>query len=58
LSIEIHFGTFYISSIKLKYSYTIMYTCEKSPFTHELSYIGLFNFSHLSLFDVKVICKK
>jgi len=52
------YGIFYISSIKLKYSYTIMYECEKSPLTHELSYIELFNFSHLSLFHVNVICKK
>jgi hypothetical protein len=57
LSIETHFGIFYISSIKQKYSYTIMYECEKSPLTHELSYIGLFNFSHLSLFHENVICK-
>ncbi len=57
LSIEIHFGFIYISSIKLKYSYTIMYDCEKSPLTHELFYIRLFNFSHLSLFHVNVICK-
>jgi len=33
------FGIFWISSIKLKYLYTIMYDCEKSPLTHELSYI-------------------
>ncbi len=39
-------------------SYTIMYECEKSPLTHELSYIGLFNFSHLNLFHVNVMCKK
>ncbi len=52
------FGTFYISSVKLKYSYPIMYDYEKSPLTHELSYIGLFNFSHLSLFHANVICKK
>jgi hypothetical protein len=52
------FKIFYISSIKQKYSYTIMYEREKSPLTHELSYIGLFNFSHLSLFHVNVICKK
>ncbi len=52
------FGIFCISSIKLKYSYTIMYECEQSPLTHELSYIGLFNFSHLSLFHVNVMCKK
>jgi len=49
---------FCISGIKLKYSYTIMYECEKSPLTHELSYIGLFNFYHLSLFRVNLICKK
>jgi hypothetical protein len=48
------YGIFYI---KVKYSYTIMYECEKSPLTHELSYIGLFNFSHLILFHVNVICK-
>jgi hypothetical protein len=35
-----------------------MYDCEKSLLTHELPYIGLFNFSHLSLFHVNVICKK
>ncbi len=35
------FRIFCISSIKLKYSYTIMNECEKSPLTHELSYIGL-----------------
>jgi hypothetical protein len=52
------FRIFYIFGIKLKYSYTIMYDYEKSPFTHELSYIKLFNFSHLSLFHVNVICKK
>jgi hypothetical protein len=44
--------------IKLKYSYTIMYDCEKSLITHDLSYIGLFNFSHLNLFHVIIICKK
>jgi hypothetical protein len=49
---------FFISSIKPKYSYTIMHECEKSPLTHELSYVGLLNFSHLSLFCVNVICKK
>jgi len=38
------YGIFCISNIKQKYSYTIMYDCEKSPLTHELSYIGLFNF--------------
>jgi hypothetical protein len=49
---------FYIFGIKLKYSYTIMYECEKSPLTYELFYIGLFNFCHLSLFHVNVMCKK
>jgi len=44
LSIETHFGVFYISNIKLKYLYAIMYDCEKSSLTHELSYIGLFNY--------------
>jgi hypothetical protein len=52
------FGIFCIFNIKPKYVYTIMYECEKSPLTHELSYIGLFNFFHLSLFHVNVICKK
>jgi hypothetical protein len=52
------FGIFYIFGIKPKYSYTIMYKCEKSSLTHELSYIGIFNFSHLSLFHINVICKK
>ncbi len=37
LSIETDFGIFCIFGIKLKYSYTIMYDCEKSPLTHELS---------------------
>jgi hypothetical protein len=61
LSNETHFGIFkkfYISGIKQKYSYIIMYDCEKSRLTQELSYIGLFNFSHLSLFHINVICKK
>ncbi len=52
------FMIFYIFGIKPKYSYTIMYECEKSPLTHELFNIGLFNFFHLSLFHVNVICKK
>ncbi len=52
------FGIFCIYGIKLKYSYTIVYDSENSPQTHELSYIGLFKFSHLSLFYVNVICKK
>ncbi len=56
------YKNFCIFGIKLKYLYTIMYDCEQSPSTHELSYIGLFNFSHLnffylSLFHVNVICK-
>jgi hypothetical protein len=52
------FTIFCIFGIKLKYSYTIMYDCQKSTLTHELSYIGLFNFFRLSLFHVNVICKK
>ncbi len=47
-----------VSGMKPKYSYTIMYECEKSPLTHELSYIRLFNFFHLSLFHINVMCKK
>jgi len=31
-----------------------MYEYEKSPLTHELSYIRLFNFSHLNLFHIKI----
>ncbi len=34
--------------IRLKYSYTIMYDCEKSPSTHELSYIGLLSLKFVS----------
>jgi hypothetical protein len=34
-----------------------MRDCEKSQLTHELSYIELYNFSHLSLFHINVICK-
>jgi len=52
------FWIFLCFSIKPKYAYITMYECEKSPLTHELSYIGLFNFSHLSLFHVNVSCKK
>jgi hypothetical protein len=52
------FEIFYIFDIKPKYLYTIIYEYEKSPLTHELSYIGLFNFFHLSLFHVNIICKK
>jgi hypothetical protein len=51
------FRAFCTFGIKLKYSYTIMYDYEKSSLTHELSHIGLFNFSHLSLFRVNVIWK-
>jgi hypothetical protein len=50
------FGSFCIFGIKLEYSY--MYECEKSPLTHELFYIGLFNFFHLSLVHANVICKQ
>ncbi len=35
-----------------------MYECKKSQLTHELSYIELFNFSHLNLFHVNIIYKK
>jgi hypothetical protein len=35
-----------------------MYVFEKLPLSHELFWIGLFNFSHLNLFQVNVICKK
>jgi hypothetical protein len=52
------YGIFCIFGIKPKYSYIIMYECEKSPLTHELFYIALFNFSHLSLFYVNFICEK
>jgi hypothetical protein len=48
-----HFGIFYICGIKPKYSYTIMYECEKSPLTHELSYMRLFNFFTLKFFSSK-----
>jgi len=61
MSIETHFEFFEIFSvfnIKPKYSYMIMYECKKSQLTHELSYIGLFNFSHLNLFHVNIIYKK
>jgi hypothetical protein len=58
LSVETHFEIFYIFGIKPKYSYTIMYEYEKSPLTHKLSYIGLFNFFHLSFFHVNIICRK
>jgi hypothetical protein len=51
------YGIFCIYGIQPKYSSKIMYECEKSPLTHQLSYIGLFNFSYLSLFHVNVIEK-
>jgi hypothetical protein len=35
--IETHFGIFYILGYKQKYSYQIMYECENSPLSHELS---------------------
>jgi len=46
LTLEGHFYIFYVFACKPKYSCTIMYECEKSQPPHELSYIGLFNFSH------------
>jgi hypothetical protein len=52
------FEFFSIFGIILKYSYTIRYDCEKLSLTHELFYIALFNFSHLNLFHVNIICKK
>jgi len=61
MSIETHFEIFwifFIFNIKPKYSYMILYECKKSQLTHELSYIGLFNFSHLNLFYVNIIYKK
>jgi len=58
LSIETRSRISYTFGIKPKYPYTIMYECEKSPLMHELFYVELFNFSHLSLFHVNVICQK
>jgi hypothetical protein len=58
LSIEIHFGIFYIFGYKPKYSYQIMYECENAPLSHELYKIGLINFPHLIFFQINVICKK
>jgi hypothetical protein len=52
------YGIFCIFSIKLKYPYTIRHECEKSPLTHEFSNIRYFNFSHLNVFYVHVMCKK
>jgi hypothetical protein len=49
---------FCIYGIKPNYSYTNIYERGKLPLTYELFYIGLFNFSHLNLFHVIVICKK
>jgi hypothetical protein len=51
-------GILCVLKIKPKYSYTIMYECEKSTLTHQLFYIGLFNLSQLSLFHINGICKK
>jgi hypothetical protein len=58
LIFKTHFDIFCISTCKPKYSCTIMYTCEKSPPLHELSYLGLFKFSYLNLFHINVICRK
>jgi hypothetical protein len=45
------FGIFCIFGIKLKYSYMIIYDCEKSPLTHEgESTLGCHNFSSLKFF--------
>jgi len=52
------FKIFCIFGIKPKYSCTIMYECEKSSLTHELSYIGILKKNCLNLFHVNVICKK
>jgi hypothetical protein len=40
------YGIICIFGIKPKYSYIIMYECEKSPLTHELSYL------HYSIFFI------
>jgi hypothetical protein len=48
---------FCIYGMKLKYSYTMMYDCEKQPLTHELSYIGLFKISHPNYYLSKVALK-
>jgi hypothetical protein len=47
------FGILCVPDIKPNYSYTIMYKCEKSSLTHELSYIGLFNFFSLKFVSCK-----
>jgi hypothetical protein len=52
-----YFGIFCVYACKRKYLCTIMYTCEKSPSSHELSYVGLFKFSYLSLFHVNLFVK-
>jgi hypothetical protein len=52
------FETFLVYGIKPKYSYIITHECKKSPLTQELSYIRVFNFSHLIFFHVNIICKK
>ncbi len=47
------FRIFGIFGIKPKYSYTIMYEFEKSPLTHEISYIGIFKFFSLKFVSCK-----
>jgi hypothetical protein len=51
-------GFFCIYNIKLKYSYTIMYDYEKSPLTHELSYIGLLKKNSLKFVSCKYYFQK
>ncbi len=62
LLIETQFGTFSgifcIFGYKPEYLYTIMYECENSLVSHELSKIGLIKLSHLNVFQVSVICKE
>jgi hypothetical protein len=45
---------FRISSYKPKYSYTIIYECENSPLSHELSLVGLINFFSLNFVSSKI----
>jgi hypothetical protein len=49
---------FFIFVYKPKYRYTIMYACDKSQTSHELSKIGLFNSFHLNFFLIKYYLKK
>jgi len=58
LSIQANFLKKNVSTYKPKYWCPIMYTCEKSPLSHELSYIGLFISFHLIFFCANIICKK